>query len=91
MDQYREAADPKKLAEALRNLADRVGFGEFIVQSFAVGVGEKEGTFEMTIVYTSGHKPILRHEQHQASDMMCCSCGKRWDMNDPHPPEGCIK
>lgn len=32
-----------------------------------------------------------RHVQHQASDTIYCSCGKSWDMNDPYPPEGCMK
>lgn len=28
------------------------------------------------------------HETTQYSDQMVCSCGARWDVNDPNPPEG---
>lgn len=51
MDQYREAANPKELAQALRTLADKVEGGSIALQSFGVGVGEQDGTFEMTIIY----------------------------------------
>lgn len=36
-------------------------------------------------------KHMEPHRKTRSNDTMYCSCGKSWDMNDPYPPEGCMK